>query len=271
MAIQEMDLILFRLWQKEWDFICNSELKDILGFDMSETSLQTYLRAQGELGGFEVVLPAELKKLQNNSELSIPKSQPAIRSLPPVDNKENDSLWENATSINDFYGALQKHSIYTKSMRSLSFYFPKEIKPNASYLLIFHSPQELTAAAREVLERLFKKLGIDLNTCSISFFFKCNENVLTREKPLLKDMLCKEIKLLNPEKIIFFREAPRPEKIETPAKADGTPITFASKPAITLYSLLEMQTGVAGSKEKIIETWNLHLPNSGWFPLGIVN
>jgi hypothetical protein len=235
---------------------------------MNEHPLHTYLLAQGELGGFEIVLPekqSKLKNSQNNSELSIPKPQPTIRSLPPVDNKENDSLWENATSTNDFYGALRKHSIYTKSMRSLSFSFPKEVKLNAPYLLIFHSPLELSVAARGVLERLFKKLGIDLNICAISFFFKCNETVLTREKSILRDMLYKEVKLLSPEKIIFFREAPRPEKIEIPAKADGMPITFADKPAITLYSLLEMITGVAGSKEKIIETWKLHLPNSGWF------
>jgi hypothetical protein len=239
-------------------------LKEILGFDMS-TPLQTYLLAQGELGGFDVVL----------SSLPLPKAKPQPEPKPepkpqiPVSVKpvvsQDDSLWKNANNIDDFYKALQKHSVYTKSMRSLSFYVPKEVKTNAAFLLLFHSPQELTEAAKEVLGRLFKKLCLDLKSCAISFFFKCDAVAMPREKPALREMLYKEIELLSPEKIIFFREAPRPEKTETPAKANGTPITFAGKPAITLYSLLEMVSNAEGSKEKIIETWTTHLPSSGWF------
>jgi len=104
---------------------------------------------------------------------------------------------------------------------------------------------------------LFKRLGVDLNACAISFFFKCNETAMPREKPVLKDMLCKEIELLNPEKIIFFREAN--------TKMDSTSTTFAGKPAITLYSLLEMLPSKPGYKEKMVETWNLLMSNSGWF------
>ncbi len=216
----------------------------------------TYLLAQGELGGFDVVLP--LKDLPD-SQIPVP-AKPLIK---PV--LQDDSLWKNAGNLGDFYNALQTHPIYTKSMRSLSFFVPKEIKTNAAYLLLFHSPQELTSESRNVLERLFKKLGIDLGVCAISFFFKCNAPVMPREKAILKEMLCKEIEFINPEKIIFFREAPVAEKIETPIKIDGTPIIFAGKPAITLYSLLEMLPNAVGSKDKIIETWNVHLPQSGWF------
>jgi len=235
------------------------------------TPLQTYLLAQGELGGFDVVLsslPLSEPRFSGLKNLQDSKPEPKAISVPvsvkPVVSQD-DFLWKNASNIDDFYKSLQKHSVYTKSMRSLSFYVSKEIKTNSTYLLLFHSPQELTVAAREVLERLFKKLHIDLNSCSISFFFKCNEVAMPREKPVLREMLYKEIELLNPEKIIFFREAPRPEKTEAPAKANGTPATFAGKPAITLYSLLEMLSNAEGSKEKIIETWTTHLPSSGWF------
>ncbi|MDR3002145.1 MAG: hypothetical protein LBU89_12890 [Fibromonadaceae bacterium] len=241
---------------------------------MNETPLQTYLRAQGELGGFEIILSEPHSPLGRGAEGGVGK-QPVVAQPPPAPVKlppaaspsANDSLWQSATGLSDFYNALQKHSVYTKSMRSLSFLIPNEIKKDAVYLLLFHSPQELTTPARGILERLLKKLKIDLNTCAISFFFKCNEIALPREKTILREMLYKEIELINPEKIIFFREAPRPEKTEVPANVDGTPITFAGKPAIILYSLLEMLANAAGSKEKIIETWNVHLPRSEWFSL----
>jgi len=240
------------------------------------TSLRTYLLAQGELGGFDVLVDG---LVLDEPVLNADKGQPrgvaptAAANLPPpptpqpkpVAVPQYDSLWKNAGNPDDFYSALQKHSIYTKSMRSLSFSAPKGIKINAAYLLLFYSPQELTADSRNVLERLFKKLGVDLGACAISFFFKCNAAVMPREKTVLKEMLCKEVELINPEKIIFFRETPGPEKTEAPVKIDGTPVTFAGKPAITLYSLLEMLPSAAGSKDKIIETWNSHLPQSGWF------
>jgi hypothetical protein len=254
----KMDLTLFRLWQKEWDFICNLELKGILGFNMNVDSIKTYLLAQSEMGGFELVLPQPVQPvlvIAEKADLKSILTQPAT----------NDSLWKNVTSIYDFYEALQKHSIYTKSMRSLSFFVPKEVKINAAYLLLFHSPQELTTEPKDILERLFKKLNIDLNSCAMSFFFKCNETAMPREKPALKEMLYKEIQLLNPEKIIFFREAASLEKTEKTAKIDGAPITFADKPAITLYSLLEMLPSKLDYKEKMFETWNSLLPNSGWF------
>jgi hypothetical protein len=232
------------------------------------------LLAQGELGGFEIILPEKPFEPPFEQPLEPalkprlePVLKPPLEPLPKpiLETAQNDLLWKSANGLSDFYNALQKHSIYTKSIRSLSFCIPKEIKTNAPLLLLFHSPLELTAKARDVLARLFKKLGIDLNVCAISFFLKCNDAALPREKNILKEMMHKEIELLEPEKIIFFREAPKPEKIETPAKADGVPITFAGKPAITLYSLLEMLTDAAGSKEKIIETWKQHLPKSGWF------
>jgi hypothetical protein len=265
MAIQETDLTLFRSWQKEWDFICNLGLKEILGFDMNADSIKTYLLAQSEMGGFEIVLPLPLL-LSEPGFSGLKDSQDLPKPIPKVA-AQNDSLWKNAACLNDFYEALRKHSIYAKSMRPLSFLVPKEIKTNASYLLLFHSPQELTAESKDILERLFKRLGIDLNSCAISFFFKCNETAMPREKPVLREMLCKEIELLNPEKIIFFREAQSLEKIEKTAKVDGIPITFAGKPAITLYSLLEMLPSKSDYKEKMLETWNSLLPSSGWFSL----
>jgi hypothetical protein len=222
---------------------------------MNAHPLHTYLIAQGELGGFEVVVP-----------LSEPLSEPRfsgfkdLQDLPKpalVVVAQDDLLWKEATNIDAFYGALQKHSIYTKAMRSMSFYAPKEIKTNAALLLLFHSPMELTAEARDILDRLFKKLGIDLNMCAISFFLKCNDAALPREKNILKEMLLKEIELLNPEKIIFFREAPKPEKIETPTPISGNTVTFAGKPAITLYSLLEMLPDKANFREKMNEVLSI--------------
>jgi hypothetical protein len=265
MAIQETDLTLFRLWQKEWDFIYNLGLKEILGFDMNADSIKTYLLAQSEMGGSEIVVPLPLL-LSEPGFSGLKDSQDLQKPIPKVA-AQDDLLWQKTTSLNDFYEALRKHSIYAKAMRSLSFLVPKEIKINAAYLLLFHSPQELTAESRNILERLFKRLGIDLNSCAISFFFKCDEAAMPREKPVLREMLCKEIELLNPEKIIFFREAPSPEKIEKPAKADGTATAFAGKPAITLYSLLEMLPSKSDYKEKMLETWNSLLPSSGWFSL----
>ena len=237
-----------------------------------------YLRTQGELGGFEVVLnepirhgrgtpmcvplpahtPEHVSTHHTPVTAHVPTHTPAPAQTPTiVENAkppQNDSQWQNATSITDFYNALQQHSIYTKSMRPLSFYTPNEIKMNAAFFLIFHSPLELTAAAKNILNRLLKKLNIDLSTCAISFFFKCNEVAMPREKPVLKDMLYKEIEFINPEKIIFFKEA------NSNVNIDGTPITFAGKPAITLYSLLEMQQ----SNEKIKSTWTA-LQQSAWF------
>jgi hypothetical protein len=236
---------------------------------MNTNSVKTYLLAQSEMGGGEILLSEPrftgLKDLQDSQKPVADSPKLVVDLQKPV--QQDDSLWKNVTDLNDFYEALRKHSIYSKSMRSLSFLVPKEIKINAAYLLLFHSPQELTAESRGILERLFKKLGIDLKMCAISFFFKCDETAMPREKPVLKEMLFKEIELLNPQKIIFFREAPSSEKIEKPAKADGIPTTFASKPAITLYSLLEMLPSKPDYKEKMLEMWNQLLPSSGWFTL----
>ena len=210
-------------------------------FNMSVHSLHTYLQVQGELGGFEVVLP-------KSKHHQPPVEQPVIIKPQPLDH-----LWQKTTCLSDFYDALKKHSIYTKSMRSLSFCVPKKIKTNSPLLLLFHSPQELTEEAEEILGRLFKKLGMELNICAVSFFLKCNDAAMPREKNILKEMLCKEIELLNPEKIIFFREAPKPEKIEAPVPINGIPAMFAGKPAITLYSLLEILPGKPNLKEKMNE------------------
>jgi len=221
---------------------------------MDTDFVKTYLLAQGEMGGEEIVIPLSeprFSRFTDSPDLQKPVSElpKPIADLPKAVVSSNDLLWQKATSLNDFYNALKQHSIYTKSMRPLSFFVPKEVKINAAFLLLFHSPQELTAEARGILERLFKRLGVDLNSCAISFFFKCNETAMPREKPVLKEMLCKEIELLNPEKIIFFREAN--------TKADSSPTTFAGKPAITLCSLLEMLPSKPGYKEKMVETWNL--------------
>jgi len=235
--------------------------------------------AQGELGGFEVVLPPlsepRFSGLPEQKERPDTKSLPSVcythlkdlQDLPkptlevvqkPVLEvaKQDDSLWKNANNLNDFYEALKGDSIYTKAMRSLSFCVPK-IKTDVPYLLVFPSPLELTAEAKDILERLFKKLEIDLNKCGISFFLKCNDIALPREKNILKEMLGKEIELVNPEKIIFFREAPKPEKIETPPPISKNAITFAGKPAITLYSLLEILPGKPNVKEKMNEVLSI--------------
>ncbi len=223
-------------------------------FNMNASPLHTYLLAQGELGGFEVVVP-----------LSEPLSEPGFTGLkdlqdspkPVLEIKRNDDdlLWKDAGGLGDFYEALKKHSIYTKVMRHSSFCTPK-IKTNVPFLLVFHSPLELTPEARDILERLFKKLEIDLNKCAVSFFLKCNDTALPREKNILKEMLCKEIEFVNPEKIIFFREAPKPEKIEAPPPVSENIVTFAGKPAITLYSLLEMLPDKPNVKEKM--NFSLH-------------
>jgi len=219
---------------------------------MNEHPLHTYLMAQGELGGFEVVLP-----LSQNAHQQMPNQMCGYTYLKDLQDEKpvqnDDLLWKDVSSLGDFYEALRKHSIYTKAMRSSSFCAPAEIKTNVHYLLIFHSPLELTTEARNILERLFKKLELDLNVCGISFFLKCKDVALPREKNILKEMLCKEIELVNPEKIIFFREVPKPEKIETSPIISGNIATFADKPAITLYSLLEILPGKPDVKEKMSE------------------
>ena len=218
---------------------------------MNEHPLHTYLMAQGELGGFEVVIP-----LSEPRFTGLKDSQDLPKPVLEVVKRDDDSLWKNAGCLGDFYEALKKHSLYTKAMRLLSFYVPAE-KTNVPYFLIFHSPLELTPEAKDILERLFKKIEVDLNICGISFFLKCNDAALPREKNILKEMLCKEIELVNPEKIIFFREAPKPEKIEAPPPINRNAIAFAGKPAITLYSLLEILPGKPNFKEKMNEVLSI--------------
>jgi len=232
-----------------------------LGFNMNAHPLHTYLMAQGELGGFEVVLPSPLSEPRfsdspDSSDLPKPVLEVKPKPVLEVAKQNDDSLWKDASSLKDFYEALKEHSIYTKGMRSISFCVP-EIKTDVPYFLVFPSPLELTAEARDILGRLFKKLEIDLNKCGISFFLKCDDTALPREKNILKEMLNKEIELVNPEKIILFREAPKPEKIETPPPISGNAITFAGKPAITLYSLLEILPGKPNVKEKMSEVLSI--------------
>jgi len=225
---------------------------------MNAHPLHTYLMAQGELGGFDVVLPSEPLSEPRFSRLTdSPDLEVVQKPVLEVAKQENDSLWKDASNVNDFYGALKGHSVYTKGMRLLSFCTPAKMKTDVPYFLVFHSPLELTPEARDILERLFRKLEIDLNKCGVSFFLKCKDVALPREKNILKEMLCKEIELVNPEKIIFFREAPKPEKIETPPPISGNAITFASKPAITLYSLLEILPGKPNVKEKMNEVLSI--------------
>jgi len=216
--------------------------------NMNAHPLHTYLMAQGELGGFEVVLPF--------SDLPKPILEVVPKPVLEVAKQNDDSLWKDASSLGDFYEALKGHSIYTKGMRSISFCVP-EIKTDVPYFLVFPSPLELTAEAKDILGRLFKKLEIDLNKCGVSFFLKCEDTALPREKNVLKEMLCKEIELVNPKKIILFREAPKPEKIETPQPISGNTITLAGKPAITLYSLLEILPGKPNVKEKMSEVLSI--------------
>jgi len=225
---------------------------------MNEHPLHTYLMAQGELGGFEVVLPLSLPLVEPLSEPRFTEFKNFQNLEKPVLEvaKQDDSLWKNASNLNDFYEALKGHSLYTKAMRLLSFCVPK-IKTNVPYFLVFHSPLELTPEARDILERLFKKIEVDLNVCGISFFLKCNDTALPREKNILKEMLFKEIELVNPEKIIFFREAPKPEKIEAPPPINGNATALAGKPAITLYSLLEILPGKPNVKEKMNEVLSI--------------
>jgi len=215
---------------------------------MNEHPLHTYLMAQGELGGFDVVVP--FNNLQDLPKLVLEVERQPVR-------RDDDLLWKSVSCLDDFYEALKKHSVYTKAMRSLSFCTPVKTKTNVPYFLIFHSPLELTVEARDILERLLKKLEIDLNICGVSFFLKCKDTALPREKNILKEMLCKEIELVNPEKIIFFRETPKPEKIEPPPPINGNAIAFASKPAITLYSLLEILPGQPNVKEKMSEVLSI--------------
>jgi len=221
---------------------------------MNAHPLHTYLMAQGELGGFEVLLSEP--RFSGLKDLEKPTLEVKPKPVLEVAKKDDDSLWKNAGCLGDFYEALKGHSVYAKGMRLLSFCAP-EIKTDVPYFLVFPSPLELTAEAKDILGRLFKKLEIDLNKCGVSFFLKCNDAALPREKNVLKDMLCKEIELVNPEKIIFFREAPKPEKIETPPPISGNAITFAGKPAITLYSLLEILPGKPNVKEKMSEVLSI--------------
>jgi len=218
---------------------------------MNEHPLCTYLRAQGELGGSEVIVPFSepLSEPRFSGFKDLQEEKPI--KISPVTISQDESLWKSVSDLNSFYEALKKHPVYSKGMRGLSFWEYKEVKKDVDLLLLFHSPLELTIEARGILERLFKKVGVDLNLCAISFFLKCNDTALPREKNVLKEMLCKEVELMNPGKIIFFREAPKPEKIETPAPVSENITTFAGKPAITLYSLLEMLAGRPDFKEKM--------------------
>jgi len=171
---------------------------------MNADFVKTYLLAQSEMGGSEVVLQGQPRR----AALATTPTQPAPTAVPVVTTTvaPTDSLWKNAANINDFYEALRQHSIYSKSMRSLSFLVPNEIKMNAAYLLLFHSPQELTVESRGILERLFKKLGVDLKTCAISFFFKCDETAMPREKLVLKEMLFKD-RAIKPAKNNFLQRS----------------------------------------------------------------
>jgi hypothetical protein len=213
--------------------------------------IYSYLQAQSELGGSMLVTEA-LAVAHEPEPARIPTPVPVYAAPPPK--AATEDLWQKSSNLNDFYSALQSSSLYQKNNRQLSFSKPENAKANAPYLLVFHSPQEFSQEARELLERLLTKLNISLQNCSVSFFIKSNSTVMPREKKVLTEMLHKEIEMLNPERIIFFRENP---KTEQGAKLDGKPITFASKQAITLYSLIEM-------KDKIRETWSL-LPHCGWF------
>jgi len=231
---------------------------------------RNYLLAQAELGTFELVLKEPFIPILKTATVipAIPvAASPTATSTPKVfvpqpiapAPAKNDNLWANAQNANEFYEALQQHSLYKKSNRQLNFETPKE-KKNAPYLLVFHSPKELSEEAKDMLKRLFEKLGVEFEACAVSFFMKSNSTVMPREKATLADMLKKEIELLNPERIIFFRENPGAVS-EKSVKIDGSPTVFAGKAAITLYSPLEMLP----SKEKKLETWTSHLPRSNWF------
>jgi hypothetical protein len=216
--------------------------------------IYSYLQAQSELGGSMLVTEA-LPVVPVVHEI-VPKPAPEPKPIPcrPPAAPIAEDQWQKASNLNDFYKALQGSALYQKDNRQASFFESKDAKINAPYLLVFHSPQEFGQEARELLERLLSKLNISLQNCSVSFFIKSNSAVMPREKKVLTDMLHKEVEMLNPERIIIFRENP---KTEQGAKLDGKPITFAGKQAITLYSLIEM-------KDKIRETWSI-LPRCEWF------
>jgi hypothetical protein len=210
----------------------------------------SYLMAQSELGGSMLVTEALPVAPEAHEPMPAPMPVPMPAMPPPKAAAETEDQWQKASNLNDFYAALRISSLYKKDNRQASFFVPKDAKTNAPYLLVFHSPQEFSQEARELLERLLTKLNIALQSCSVSFFIKSNSTVMPREKKVLTEMLHKEVEMLAPERIIFFRENP---KTEQSAKPDGKPITFAGKQAITLYSLLEMLP----SKDKMRDTWNL--------------
>jgi hypothetical protein len=220
---------------------------------------------QAELGGWEVVLSSCLEprfpglaaktQISNRPVATLgvkdsqdKKSSPLLEGWQPKSDgvylekgKKSEPNWQSVSSISDFYNSIKTHSVYTK--RDLEFFTPVA-KINSPYILIFDSPTELTDETKNILKRLFKKLGKEIEECSITYFFKCSAKAMPREKALLAEMLKKEIELINPGKIIFFN-------IENKLK------TFAGKPAITLYSPLELLSDKPNFKEKMIEVLNI--------------
>ncbi|GHV16842.1 hypothetical protein AGMMS49938_17210 [Fibrobacterales bacterium] len=220
--------------------------------------LENAILAQGELGGFEVILdkPLDLSPQATARATTQAIAQTAIRQVMPPNQKQTVPL-PKPQSPPQKVVLPATPKVIPKNL-TLS-----PIK-NASYLLILRSPSELSSEAKTLLTNFFANIAkVNLNDCAIVFFTENDKKVMPREQISLKNSLSEEVKNLNPERIIFFGSKflfPIWERNDF-AESAGALNKFAEKPAIILYSPLEMLTDETLKKE----TWKIHIPRSGWF------
>lgn len=275
-------------------------------FDFSE--LRNYLQGQIDMGGADIlfdepwtlqkpnraprpVAPAPVRAMPvpppssapSGPELVMsaapatpaPAPKPVIPAAPAFDMpsarpvKKTVSAFESVESLDAFYEAIAKESIYAGASAIARYEGPQ----NPKLLLLFDAPRADIPAGRflasptgEMLVRLFASLNIEQSNIGVAYFYKSPvaRNLPPLLEAALRKMLAKELSFVVPQVMVTFGE-PLFHRIFGKGKnfndLAGTDLDFDGVKTCSLVDAFAM----AGDKQLKWVTWKVHIPRGTYF------
>ena len=183
-----------------------------------------------------------------------------------------DSSWEQAATLTDFFEKLLKHPFYQDACDG--HLVPGQGPTDAPFMLVFFAPSAadlmeqtvVSGASGELLTRLLASLKVDRAQCYSTYFHKglAASRLMPRHVALLRKMLVAEIQIARPQRILFFGKECHEYLLNGQnnfLQEAGAPIEFSGVPATVLIDPQDMLQNVENKKL----TWNHHIPRCGFF------
>ncbi len=184
--------------------------------------------------------------------------------------KAGDEAFLQTQTLETFYGSLAESSVY----RGARVVPGQGAERAPAALLVLDVPQEtdfqnglfFESSVGRMLVKLLAALHIPKESLFVTYVFKRKNSQAV--SPLLdttlRQMLEKEISLLNPGTIIVFGESTFRQifgRGKNFRNSCGVPLQFAGKNTVVLHDARAMLSNVSLKKE----TWNVFLPHCGYF------